>query len=82
MALPNCFQQTVSLDALPLALVAKQDGIKGRLREKVQLLTLISDITRVHNKLVSTGDKCSLTNFLTVMSNPAIARFAFLFSCG
>ena len=51
-----------------------EDGIRTRLQEHIQLLTLVADVIRVHTKLITTGDTLTWKSFQSVLGNRYIGQ--------
>jgi hypothetical protein len=51
-----------------------EDGIRTRLQERIQLLTLVADVIRVHSELITTGDTLTWQNFQSVLGNRYIGK--------
>ena len=51
-----------------------EDGIRTRLQEHIQLLTLVADVIRVHTKLITTGDTLTWKTFQSVLGNRYIGQ--------
>ena len=51
-----------------------EDGIRTRLQERIQLLTLVADVIRVHTKLITTGDTLTWQNFQSALGNRYIGK--------
>jgi hypothetical protein len=60
--------------ALLLSEHRTEDGIRTRLQEHIQLLTLVADVIRVHTKLITTGDTLTWQNFQSVLGNRYIGK--------
>lgn len=48
--------------------------MRGELQERLQLLTLLSDVLSLHQRFISTGDPLTLHNYHAALNNPSISK--------